>query len=80
MDGRDTGKPGVRRYERVSTRGAGRRGQDGVEGAESRSLLAQAQPFAQVGFLDNEQRRQQLDVVAGEFCGVFAVTTARGRE
>ena len=76
MDGRDSGKPGVRRDECVSTRRPGRRGQNGVEGAEFRSFLVQAEPFAQIGFLDDEQRRQQLDVVAGKFCGVFAVTTA----
>jgi S-adenosyl methyltransferase len=46
MDGRDAGKPGVRRYDRVRTRGVGRRGQNGVEGAESRSFLVQAQPSA----------------------------------
>ena len=74
MNGRDTGKPGVRRYERVSTRRAGGCGQNGVEGAESRSFPVKAQPFAQVRFLDDEQRRQQLDVVAGKFCGVFAIT------
>ena len=61
MDGRDTGKPGVRRYECVSTRGAGRRGQNGGEGAGPRPFPVQAQAFAQVRFLDDEQRREQLD-------------------
>jgi hypothetical protein len=75
-DGRDTGKPGVRRYERISTRRAGGCGQNGIEGAGPRSLPEKAQPFAQVGFLDDEQRRQQLDIVAGKFRGVYAVTTA----
>jgi hypothetical protein len=76
LDGRDTGKPGVRRYERLSTRRTGRCGQNGVERAEFRSFLVPAQPFAQVRFLDDKQRRQQLDVVAGKFCGLFSVTTA----
>ena len=56
MDGRYTGKPGVRRYERVSTRRVGGCGQNGAEGAESRSFLVQAQPFTQVRFPDDEHR------------------------
>jgi hypothetical protein len=64
-DRRDVGQPSACRDQRLGTCRTGRCGQHGVEGAKARSFLIQAQPFAQVGFLDDKEGRQQLEVVAG---------------
>ena len=75
MNGRDTGKPGICRHEGLGSRRMGRSGQDRVERAKARSLLEQAQSFAQVSFLDDKQRREQLYVVTSKLGGVLTVTT-----
>lgn len=76
MVGRDSGEPGVCRHQRLGSCRVSRGGQDRVERAEARSFREQAQSFAEVSFLDVEQRREQLYVVTGKFRCVFAVTTA----
>ena len=43
-----------------------RGGQDRIERPGTSAVLEQPQAFTQVGLFDDEQRRQQLDVVAGE--------------
>src|SRR5271165_5924651 len=72
----DGGESGIGGNESISPGRVCRRGQDRIERPEPRAFLEQAQAFTQVGLLHNEQRREQLDVVAGEFRRVFAIPAA----
>ena len=75
-NGGNTPEAGIGGDERVGASRMGGRGQNGVECTESSPGLIKPQSFAQVGLLDNEQRRQQLDVVPGQPGSILTVTTA----
>jgi hypothetical protein len=75
-DVRDGGESVIRGYERIGPGRMGRSRQDGIECSDAGAHLEQAQALAQVGFFNDEQRREQLDVVTCQVCRIFPVAAA----
>jgi len=80
--GNDAGDVGlgecrIRGNDRRSVRPPGCRCEHGVEHAEAVTTRVEPQTFSQVILADDQQRSQEVEVVARETRGVLAVATSR---